>query len=136
MANLGIDTYSGICSYILYRHFGGASPDGVLPLTSDYATFDPLQPEINSSAGDALVFKDDRALAESPPRVYPKTDGFICQGIQYINDSASSIFFSLDGIRDHFELKAGENFLYDWIKTRKIWLRGAAGGEAYRLVVW
>jgi hypothetical protein len=116
---------------MLFRHFGGTSPDGVQPITGAYATFDG-----GGGPNTPLVFKDDLAAAETPTRVYPKDTGFTSQGMQYINDSAASIFFSLDGKRDHFELKAGENILFDWIRAQEIWLRGTAGGESYRLIVW
>lgn len=120
------------CSYILYRHAGGLSPTGVLVLTTAYASFDG-----GAGAGTPLVFKDDVAAAMTPnPVVFPETGGFLSQAMQYINDSATSIFFSFDGIRDHFELKAGENILFDWVKTRHIYLRGEAGGESFRLIVW
>jgi len=121
----------GVCSYTLFRHFGGTSPDGVLPLAISYALFDG-----GGGLNTPLVFKDDLAAAETPPREYPKDTGFTCTGIQFINDSARPIFFSLDGLGDHFELKAGENILFDFIRAQQIWLRGDAGGESYRLVVW
>ena len=124
MANLGIDTYSGLCSYILFRHTGAGSPDGILALPAAYVPAAPL------------VFKDDRAAAETPPRAYPKTGGFTCTGFQFINDSGATIFFSLDGVQDHFAMLAGENILFDKIHVRQMWLRGTAGGESFRLVVW
>lgn len=131
MANLGIRTYSGLSSYILFRHSGGSSPDHVLALAATYAAFNA-----GNGAGNPLLFKDDRAAAETPSRVYPKDNGFRCAAFQVINDSAVSIFFSFDGVKDHFELFAGENVLFDKLHTDRIWLRGAAGGEAYRLIVW
>ena len=124
--------YNGVSPiYILFRHSGGASPDGILPIAATYAAFDG-----GGGAGTPLVFKDDVAAAETPSRNYPPDTGFTAQGFQLINDSGSSIFFSLDGIRDHWELKAGENILFDVFRGEHLWLRGTAGGEAYRLIVW
>jgi len=126
----------GVCSYTLYRWDGaaGASPEHQQPITTAYNTFSPVLP--SGSPGDPLIFKDDLAHAETPPREYPPDTGFTSTGLQLINDAATSIFFSLDGKRDHFELRAGENILFDFIRAQGIWLRGAAGGEAYRLIVW
>lgn len=121
----------GVCSYTMFRHSGGLSPDGILAVTTDYATFDG-----GFGPGNIMLFRDDPAAAEVPTRVLPKEGGFLCTAFQLVNDSAGSIFFSFDGIRDHFELKAGENILFDLVKSTGLFLRGSAAGLAYRLIVW
>ena len=121
----------GVCSYTMFRHSGGLSPDGVVALTTTYATFDG-----GAGPGNIMLFKDDLAAAETPPRVLPVEGGFVCTAFQLINDSAGSIFFSFDGIRDHFELKVNENILFDLVKATGLFLRGSAAGLAYRLIVW
>jgi hypothetical protein len=120
---------------MMFRHFGGlSSPELSQPIVTTYAGFTPILPA--AAMGLPLVFKDDIAHAETPPRSYPKDTGFRSTGMQLINDDTTSIFFSLDGIRDHFELKGGENILFDFIRAQGIWLRGENGGEDYRLIVW
>lgn len=126
-----LDDYGPPTTAFLYRHSGGLSANGVLPLTASYVTFNA-----GDGPGLPLVFKDDRAAAEIPPRSIPGYGGFLSRSIQVINDSATSIFISFDGVWDHFEIKAGEGRIADHHSARKIWLRGQVGGEAYRLSVW
>ena len=126
----------GIRSYVLFRQAGGltTSPLATRVLTNAYNTFVGDGVTINTP----ITFKDDLAAAMTPPVVLPTTGGFTSQGLQYINDHATeTIFFSLDGLNDHFELKAQENIVFDFIKAQEIWLRGdAAGGQPFRLLVW
>ena len=132
---MSIDLH-GIRSYTLFRQDGGTTPSALatIPITTSYATF------IGDGVGPPptpITFKDDVAAAATPPVVLPVTGGFTSQGLQYINDHATStIFLSLDGINDHFELKAQENITFDFMKTQQIWLRGTIGAEPYRLRVW
>lgn len=129
-----INNTRGVMSYTLFRQDGGttASPIATIPLTTAYATF----AGDGATPGTPITFKDDVALAATPSVVYPETGGFTSQGMQFINDSAGNIFYSLDGINDHMELKPNENIVFDFIRAQRIWLRGTAGGEAYRLLVW
>ena len=123
---------TSVRSYGLYRHDGGASTNGELPLATTYAAFDnkQLNPVV---LGSPMIFYNDFEAQKGEN--WP-SDGFVSNGAQLINDGATSIFFSLDGIWDTFELRAGENILFDWIKEQQMWLRGAVAGTNYRLIVW
>lgn len=127
-----VNNVRGVCSYTFFRHAGGLSPDGVLALVPTYALF----AGDGVTAGTAMVFKDDVAAAETPTRAYPPTGGFTSRGMVISNDSVRSIFFSLDGIRDHAEVLAGETLQIDWIHAQQLFLRGQAGAEEFRLWVW
>jgi len=106
-------------SYIMFRHKGGTSTDHVLALTTDYP-------------GTALSFTDDVGAEEDPVRTLP----FTSMGLQLINDSDNSIFMSLDGETDHFELYGKENLILDNFRVSKIFLRGTDVLDEYRLIVW
>ena len=125
-----INNVRGVCSYTLYRHAGGLSPDGVIALAISYVLFDG-----GGGPNTPIVFKDDVAAAETPPRLYPEIGGFTSQLTVLTNDDATSIFFSMDGIRDHGEIKAGETIQFDFLRIQSMWLRGEVGGESYRLWV-
>ena len=121
---------TSIRSYGLFRHSGGSSPNGIMALTGAYASFDAGQ---GGGPGVPLIFYNDVDVNAGDN--WP-TNGFVSTGMQLINDSGAPIFFSIDGVTDTFDLRAGENILFDWIRVRQLWFRGTVGGEAYRLVMW
>jgi len=106
-------------SYILFRRYGGTSLDHEMQLTLAY-------PETG------LSFTDDVGAWESTPRTLP----FTSMGLQLINDSDNSIFMSLDGETDHFELYGKENLILDNFRVSKLFLRCTNILDEYRLIVW
>jgi len=98
---------TSICSYHFFIN------QTTLPLTAAYAA-------------EATKFMD----------VTSTTINFVSKGVIIANDSGSTIQFSLDGINDHGIILAGEILTFDWYHRRNIFLKGAAGGEAYRFWAW
>jgi hypothetical protein len=80
----------------------------------------------------SLSFTDDVGAVESIPRILP----FTSMGLQLINDSDNSIFLSLDGETDHFELYGKENLILDNFRVSKLFLRCTNVLDSYRLIVW
>ena len=78
--------------------------------------------------GDPILFINQ--ILDQPPI------NFITEGLMIANDSAASIFISLNGTDNHGEIKVGETLLFDKAKLKQVWVRGTAGGEAYRLWAW
>ena len=69
-----------------------------------------------------------------------KNDGktnFVSQGIVISNDDlANEIQFSFDGITVEGDLLAGESMNFFSLRRKVVYLRGAAGGEPYRVWSW
>lgn len=105
---MAFNSDSSVCSYLFYMN---QASDALLV---GYNT-------------DPSLFIDVLAVPEL---------NFRSQGIIISNDAAASVFFSLNGADDHGEILAGEVMVFDWIKVKQIWLRGASGGEAYRFWSW
>jgi hypothetical protein len=62
---------------------------------------------------------------------------FLSYAVMVANDHATSdIFFSWDGVNVHGRVTPGTNASFENKRKRKIYLRGAAGGEGYRLWAW
>lgn len=62
---------------------------------------------------------------------------FISQGVVIANDDGlSEIQFSFDGITVEGDLVANESMNFFTIRRKIIYLRGAGGGEPYRLWAW
>lgn len=62
--------------------------------------------------------------------------GFNSFNITLTHDGAitdGDIFYSFDGVTTHGRLRSGEGFAHDFQTQPSIWMKGAAGGEAYRL---
>jgi len=62
--------------------------------------------------------------------------GFKSSSIQIVNDAATAITFSFDGVTAHGIVLANSTLTLQWIRRPQIYLKGASGGEAYRLFVW
>ena len=73
----------------------------------------------------AYTFADDISGAE-----------FLSFAVMLANDGGSDIFFSWDGINVHGRVSPGTNVSFEHKRKRKIFLRGAVGGETYRLWAW
>lgn len=69
-----------------------------------------------------------------------KSDGktnFVSQGVIVSNDDlANEIQFSFDGITVEGDLLNGESMNFFSLRRKAIYLRGAAGGEPYRVWAW
>ena len=69
-----------------------------------------------------------------------KGDGktnFNSQGVIVANDHyANEIQFSFDGITVEGDLLAGESMNFFSLRRKVVYLRGAAGGEPYRVWSW
>lgn len=61
---------------------------------------------------------------------------FTSIAIFLVNDSSNYIEFSFDGINVHGKVFKKEILVFDRIAKTGIYLRGQAGGEAYRLWAW
>jgi len=62
---------------------------------------------------------------------------FLSQGIIIANDDlANYIEFSFDGTTVAGKALAGNIITFDFRRARKIYLRSAAGGEAFRVFAW
>lgn len=69
-----------------------------------------------------------------------KGDGktvFVSQGVIISNDSgANEIQFSFDGVNVEGDLLPNESMNFFSLRRKTIYLRGTAGGEAYRVWAW
>lgn len=62
---------------------------------------------------------------------------FLSCGVLIANDAPlSDIYFSWDGVGIHGRVTPGTNLAFDGKRKRKIYLRGALGGEPYRFWAW
>lgn len=75
-------------------------------------------------AGNALTFSD------------PTHGEFVASGIKIRNDSANEIEFSFDGVNVHGVVLGNSEENFEKRYERNIWLRSAAGGDAYRVFAW
>jgi len=53
-----------------------------------------------------------------------------------VNKAATQINFSFDGTTNKGDLEAGEWTSFAGLRSPVIWLKGAVGGEAYKLWAW
>jgi hypothetical protein len=67
------------------------------------------------------------------PNNFVDPDGtpFLSNTIQIVNDGATNLWFSFDGIADHGRVLPGEALTQDFRRERRIWFRGTTG-SAYR----
>lgn len=61
---------------------------------------------------------------------------FTAHGLIISNDDSTSIYLSKDGTTDHIEIKASETLTFERIYIKSIYIKGASGGEDYRLYIW
>ena len=116
----------------MQRVIVGKAPSGggvVLSLTSD----GKIPVEIAASSNH--YYSDDNIKPLT--NTYQELPfGFESKHIIISNDSSNDIQFKFtDGGNDEV-LKAGEVITLDWFAAERIYLKGAAGGEKYRLWVW
>ena len=87
-------------------------------------------------AGPNAYFLDGTAYTLTTSFV-KKDFGFTSAGIFIKNESgAGAIFWSVDGTNVAGKLLTGESLTLQGVGYNSIYLEGAAGGEAYRLMVW
>jgi len=91
---------------------------------------------VRSTTGPALTTD----FADAKIEFIDKGDGrtnFVCNGLIISNDDgANEVEFSYDGITVEGQLLAGESMNFLQVRRKAVWLRGQAGGEAYRVWAW
>jgi hypothetical protein len=92
----------------------------------------------NASGGAGPTLTTD--FADAKFVLIDKSDGktnFISQGVILANDHTTrEIQFSFDGVTVEGDLIAGESMNFFTYRRKVIYVRGATGGEEYRLWAW
>ena len=90
---------------------------------------------VRDTTGPALTLDFADAKLEFIDQGDGRTN-FVCNGLILSNDAATEVEFSFDGISIEGQLLAGESMNFFQIRRKVVWLRGTAGGEAYRVWAW
>ncbi|GAH00037.1 unnamed protein product, partial [marine sediment metagenome] len=118
-----------------------ADPSGThnaMFVQSDSLATQEKQDEIDSRIhGSDNNYYQDQDLTALTAAFVQQLFGFTSTAIAILDDDASGyIEWSFDGATVHGKLFDGESITMDKTKHSSIYLRGEAGGEDYRVIVW
>jgi len=85
---------------------------------------------------DATIAAPGTYVANGP---FAFVDGdltpFLSASVMLINDGATDVWFSFDGVTDAFRVRPGEPITHDFRRARQVWFRGTAA-TPFRFAAW